>query len=77
MTRRISEPLSWYGREVEALLVTENGSETYKELVTVTRIREGEAPEAFFRVKVKGEESVEFTNWLEAVDYYNCIESNI
>ena len=74
LTHKITDPFTWDGHEVEALLVTESGNGTSKELVAVTVIRTDGTPEAFYRVKEAGEVPADFTSWLEAVDYYNYIE---
>lgn len=71
--QRISDPFSWDGHETEAMLAYESGNRTAKELVAVARVRAEGSPEAFYRVKEAGEKPVDFENWLEAVDYYNCI----
>lgn len=76
MAHRIADPFQWDGHETEALLATESGNGTSKELVAVTIIRTEGAPEAFYRVKEAGEVPADFTNWLEAVDYYNCIDNS-
>ena len=39
-------------------------------IVSVIRM---DGPAAFYRVKERGEDPADFENWLEAVDYYNCI----
>lgn len=72
MSHKITEPIEWYGHETEALLATESSKAVDKELVIVTVVREGK-PEAFYRVRGRGKKPADFTNWLEAVDCYNCI----
>lgn len=71
MAQRIENPAEWYGHETEELLAIDDGAG--KELVVVAAIKNEAEPVAFYRVKERGQEPVEFTNWLEAVDYYNCI----
>lgn len=75
LTHTIQDPFTWDGHEAEALLATESGGGSSKELVAVTVVRTEGTPEAFYRVKEAGEVPADFTNWLEAVDYYNCIGS--
>lgn len=72
--QRISDPFSWDGHETEAMLACESGNGTAKELVAVVRVRVEGRPEAFYRVKEAGQKNADFESWLEAVDYYNCIE---
>lgn len=72
--QRISDPFSWDGHETEAMLACESGNGTAKELVAVVRVRAEGRPEAFYRVKEAGQKNADFESWLEAVDYYNCIE---
>lgn len=72
--QRISDPFSWDGHETEAMLACESGNGTAKELVAVVRVRAEGSPEAFYRVKEAGQKNADFESWLEAVDYYNCIE---
>lgn len=76
MGKRIEDPFSWDGHEVETLLVCESGSGSgrAKELVAVVTVKTEGRPEAFYRVREAGEKDVDFESWLEAVDYYNCIE---
>lgn len=70
MRKRIEDPFSWDGHEVEALLACDGA----KELAAVTTVKAEGKPEAFYRVKGAGQENTDFKSWLEAVDYYNCIE---
>lgn len=70
MVQRISNPFQWEGIEVETRLIADQ--EAAKELLIVSVVRKG-APQAFYRVKENGE-TVDFEEWLPAVDYYNCIE---
>lgn len=72
--QRISDQFSWDGHETEAMLACESGNGTAKELVAVVRVRAEGRPEAFYRVKEAGQKNADFESWLEAVDYYNCIE---
>ena len=74
MESRIADPFSWDGHEAETLLVCESGSGRAKELVAVVIVKTEGRPEAFYRVREAGEKDVDFESWLEAVDYYNCIE---
>lgn len=71
MGKRIEDPFSWDRHETEALLACDGT----KELTAVVIVKAEGQPEAFYRVKEAGEVPADFTNWLEAVDYYNCIES--
>lgn len=73
LSHKIEDPFAWDGHEVEALLATQSGYGSSKELLAVTVIRTEGEPEAFYRVKEAGEKPADFKNWLEAVDYYNCI----
>ena len=71
MGKRIEDPDSWDGHEVETLLACDGT----KELVAVTTVKAEGKPEAFYRVKKAGQNNAaDFESWLEAVDYYNCIE---
>lgn len=71
MKKRIEDPFSWDGHEVEALLACDGA----KELAAVTTVKAEGKPEAFYRVKGAGQETAaDFKSWLEAVDYYNCNE---
>jgi ribosomal protein L11 methylase PrmA len=70
MAQRIPDPFNWDGHETETLLACDGT----KELVAVMIVRVEEKPEAFYRVKEAGQLNEDFENWLEAVDYYNCIE---
>lgn len=72
MEHKIENPFEWEGHEVEALLATESGGGTEKELCIVSVVRT-EGPVSFYRIKEAGEDPADFENWLEAVDYYNCI----
>lgn len=72
MESKIKNPFEWEGHEVEAMLATESGKDGEKELCIVSVIRM-DGPAAFYRVKERGEDPADFENWLEAVDYYNCI----
>lgn len=67
MGKRIEDPFSWDGHEVEALLACDGA----KELAAVTTVKAEGKPEAFYRVKEAGQENADFESWLEAVDYYN------
>ena len=70
MGKRIEDPDSWDGHEVETLLACDGT----KELAAVTTVKAEGKPEAFYRVKEAGQKNAaEFKSWLEAVDYYNCI----
>lgn len=73
LSHKIEDPFTWDGHEVEALLATESGYGSSKELVAVTVVRTEGKPEAFYRVKEAGQKNADFESWLEAVDYYNCI----
>lgn len=73
LSHKIEDPFIWDGHEVEALLATESGYGSNKELVAVTVVRTEGKPEAFYRVKEAGQKNADFESWLEAVDYYNCI----
>lgn len=73
LSHKIEDPFAWDGHEAEALLATQSRYGSSKELVAVTVIRTEGEPEAFYRVKEAGEKPADFKNWLEAVDYYNCI----
>ena len=73
MGKRIEDPDSWDGHEVETLLACDGT----KELVAVTTVKAEGKPEAFYRVKKAGQKNAaDFESWLEAVDYYNCIEED-
>lgn len=72
MEHKIENPFEWEGQENEALLATESSKDGEKELCIVSVIRQ-ERPEAFYRVKERGKEEVDFEKWLEAVDHYNSI----
>lgn len=69
MAQRIPDPFNWDGHETETLLACDGT----KELAAVVIVRAEEKPEAFYRVKEAGQKNADFENWLEAVDYYNCI----
>lgn len=69
MAQRIPDPFSWDGHETETLLACDGT----KEMAAVVVVKTEGEPEAFYRVKEAGEKPADFTNWLEAVDYYNCI----
>lgn len=71
MKSRIADPFSWDGHEAETLLACDGT----KELAAVTTVKAEGKPEAFYRVKEAGQKNAaDFKSWLEAVDYYNCIE---
>ena len=71
MGKRIEDPDSWDGHEVETLLACDGT----KELAAVTTVKAEGKPEAFYRVKEAGQKNAaDFESWLEAVDYYNCIK---
>lgn len=72
MEHKIENPFEWEGHEVEAMLATASSADGEKELCIVSVVRQ-EGPAAFYRVKERGEDPVNFENWMEAVDYYNCI----
>lgn len=72
MNHKIENTFKWEGYEVEAMLAASSCLENDKELCIVSVVRQ-EGPVAFYRVKERGEEPVNFENWMEAVDYYNTI----
>lgn len=76
MEHRIENPYEWEGQEVEAILATHSGQDGEKELCLVSVVRI-EGPAAFYRVRERGEAPAEFENWLEAVNYYNCIGEDL
>lgn len=70
MGKRIEDPFSWDGHEAETLLACDGT----KELAAVVVVKTEGKPETFYRVKEAGQKNADFESWLEAVDYYNCIE---
>lgn len=70
MGHKIENPAEWIGHEIEALLATESSKEAEKELCIVSTVKE-DGPISFYRVKKRGEETEEFTEWVEAVECYN------
>lgn len=72
MAQIIDNPAEWKGHEIEALLATDGSGKLDKELCIVSIVQEKE-PKSYYRVKVNGKKPKDFTNWEEAVEYYNGI----